>query len=288
MREEFKPHNFGLEALAKIALVNEIVEDYQGQGLRLTLRQLYYQLVRRNTIPNAERSYKNLGNLLSQARLAGLVDWSAIEDRVRQPDKPSEWSSLASLASAAARSYRLPRWADQEHYCEVWVEKDALSGVLSPITYEYHVTLMVNRGYSSQSAMYESAERFKAQDGKELHLFYLGDFDPSGEDMARDVADRLEMFEVYDLDVQKIALNMEQIKASGAPPNPAKMSDSRAGAFVAQHGRNSWELDALPPKQLAGLIRDTLDRYVDREAMDAVIAKEKPDVTKLLKFTKGI
>ncbi len=150
----------------------------------------------RNIIPNVEKSYKNLSNLVSDARLCGLMDWDAIEDRIRQPHIPLEFENLEERVQTALDNYRLPRWRGQENYVELWVEKDALAGVLRPIAGEYHVTLMVNRGYSSQSAMYDSAYRFLDAAGRTQtrHLFYIGDHDPSGEDMVRDIADRMSMF----------------------------------------------------------------------------------------------
>lgn len=156
----FKSVNFRGESLSLIHACELVIDSYQAQGLRLTLRQLYYQLVTKNIIPNTDRSYKNLGNLVADARMAGLLDWDAIEDRVRRPRRASEFSGLADLTEAALRSYRLPRWKGQECYAELWVEKDALAGVLEPLAWEHHVTLMVNRGYSSASAMYEAAQRF--------------------------------------------------------------------------------------------------------------------------------
>ncbi len=151
----------------------------------MTLRQLYYQFVIRNDIVDQEKSYNSLGNLISNARLAGLVDWDAIEDRVRVPRLPSEFENIKELVDTALQIYRLPRWQGQEHYIELWVEKDALSGVLAPLASKYHVTLMVNRGYSSQSAMYEAGMRFCQHADKLCTLFSLGDHDPSGEDMVR-------------------------------------------------------------------------------------------------------
>ena len=144
----FKDIALRSDSLQMISLCNQIIEGYQAQNLKLTLRQLYYQLVSRNAIPNQEKAYKNLGRLVSDGRLAGLIDWDAIEDRVRKPSTPNEFESLESLVNAAIYSYRLPRWRGQNSYVELWVEKDALSGVLAPLADEYHVTLMVNRGYS--------------------------------------------------------------------------------------------------------------------------------------------
>lgn len=147
MKRRFKDINFRSASLDTIEKANEIIKDYAGQGLKLTLRQLYYQFVSKNLLPNTERSYKNLGSLINDGRMAGLVDWDAIEDRIREPVIQSEWSSLESLAASAVRAYRLPRWDGQENYVELWVEKSALAGVLEPLASEFHVTLMVNRGY---------------------------------------------------------------------------------------------------------------------------------------------
>lgn len=288
MKETYRACAFTAESLDRIATADKILTTYAQQGLRLTLRQLYYQFVAHHALPNTERSYKNLGELVSKARLAGKLDWEAIEDRVRQPQEARHWSSPAAFADAAVGAYRLPRWEGQEHYAELWVEKDALAGVLSPLAREYHVTLMVNRGYSSQSAMYESAQRFLAADRDSLKLFYLGDHDPSGEDMVRDVGDRLAMFGVRDLEVRKLALTMEQVRRYKPPPNPAKMTDSRANAYVAEHGRQSWEVDALPPQVLQQIIRDAFDAIVDREAMDVIIEREKRHKDALRRAAKRI
>jgi len=203
MKEFFEGVNFRRDSLGLLGIADQIIEAYQDQGLRLTLRQLYYQLVSRNVIPNVERSYKNLGNLISKGRLAGILDWDAIEDRVRVPRLPNDYANLDELVDAALYSYRLPRWRGQENYVELWVEKDALAGVLQPLAREFHVAMMVNRGYSSQSAMYEASKRFIERNGN--ILLYLGDMDPSGEDMVRDIDDRLFKFGA-DVEVRKIAL----------------------------------------------------------------------------------
>lgn len=289
MRQRFKSVDFKPESLAKIDYCNEVIGRYEEQGLKLTLRQLYYQLVSQNVIPNEERSYKNLGSLVSNARLSGLIDWDAIEDRIREPQTVTEFRDLDHLARTAVAAYRLPRWEDQDAYVELWVEKDALAGVLEPLARDNHVTLMVNRGYSSQSAMYESAQRFlKAEEsGKYLHLFYLGDHDPSGEDMVRDVRDRLAMFGV-EVEVRKLALTMEQIRKHRPPPNPAKVSDSRAAAYIAKHGDRSWEVDALPPEELARIIQRAFSQVIDLHRMDAVKRREEEDKYKLLDLVSSI
>lgn len=291
----FREVNFRAESLALIRRCNAIIAAYQKQGLRLTLRQLYYQLVSANVIPNKERAYQNLSRLVSDGRLAGEIDWDAIEDRVRQPRSMPDWNNLTELVDSALAQFRLPRWENQENYVELWVEKDALAGVLWPIARDYHITLMVNRGYSSQSAMYESAERFlNARDteanglnSRELHMLYIGDLDPSGEDMVRDVEDRLAMFGAA-VNVQKVALTIDQVRAYKPPPNPAKMTDVRAPAYVAKYGNNSWEVDALPPNVLNKIVRDALDELVDSDLMDEVKEKEVEDKKRLRTAVKEL
>jgi hypothetical protein len=289
MKESFVSTNFSPDKLEQIERANEIIANYQAQGLKLTLRQLYYQHVVRNYITNEEKSYKRLGKLLSDARLAGLTDWDAIEDRVRVPVVPSQWDSLEDILESVYASFRLPRWENQSHYAELWVEKDALSGVLRPMAREFHVTMMVNKGYSSQSAMYEASKRFiEAEErGQTTRLFYLGDHDPSGEDMVRDIQDRLETFG-SEVIVTKIALTMPQIVQYNPPPNPAKMSDSRADKYVAKHGAESWEVDALPPEALQDLIREALESVVDAAKMNAVMEREETEKKLLRKAVKNL
>ena len=278
MRHAFISKRFGPVRQGLIAEANRIIEDYQGQGYRLTLRQLFYQMVSRNLLPNTERAYKNLGETISDGRLAGVIDWEAIEDRIRVPRRPPEFEDLADLAETALRSYRLPRWKGQAYYVELWVEKDALAGVLEPLALEAHVTMMVNRGYSSQSAMFEAGLRFRraGQAGRKCVLLYLGDHDPSGEDMVRDVQDRLNLFGA-DVAVIKLALTMAQVQQYNPPPNPAKRSDSRAAGYIERHGASSWEVDALPPEILQRIIRHAFRGLIDAEKVQAVVAREEAD-----------
>jgi hypothetical protein len=276
--ERFRDIQFRRESLLKIEHMVQIIDEYSAQGLRLTARQLYYQFVSRDLIANTPAEYKKLTSLLADARYAGLVDWEAIEDRGRVPDIPAEWSNIQGLVDAALRSYRLPRWRDQENYVELWVEKQALAGVLAPLAHEFHVPLMVNKGYSSASAMYESALRLQERSSRCVpHVFYLGDHDPSGEDMVRDIETRLTEFGVIDLEVHKLALTIEQVRAFNPPPNPAKVTDSRAAAYIAKFGASSWEVDALPPNVLAKIIREAFLGVLDVAKMEAIKKEEERD-----------
>lgn len=274
----FRFTNFRDDRRETINQMIAIVEEYQKQGLRLTARQLYYQFVARDYISNEVKSYKKLTSLLADARYAGLIDWDSIEDRGREPTVWQEYDSIKKMIESRIRFFRLPRWNGQPCYVELWVEKQALAGVLEPLASEYHATLMVNKGYSSASAMFESAQRFIARQDAEQKpiLFYLGDHDPSGEDMVRDIEVRLKEFGVAEIEVEKLALTMAQIEEFKPPPNPTKMTDSRANAYVEKFGNESWEVDALPPDELARIIRAAFERVIDEDALQAV----KDDETK--------
>lgn len=278
----FRPNT--LKLLAKIL---KVVQEYQAQGYRLTLRQLYYQLVVQNIFANEQRNYAKLSTLLGEARMSGLCDWDAIEDRIRVPKFPNEWDDINDAMTTLIEVYRRKRWCDQENYVEVWVEKDALSGVLEPITRDYHVHLLVNRGYSSISAMHDSAIRFRVAEkaGKNCFLLYLGDMDPSGEDMVRDIENRLDELRA-NVDVSKIAITDEQIETYNPPPNPAKLTDPRATTYIAEHGEDSWEVDALPPAVLNEVLTDALENLVDRELYDAQIEQEEKDKEVMGSFAK--
>jgi len=273
----------------KLLVVNNIVDEYKEQGYVLTLRQLYYQLVSRGIIPNQQVEYSKLSSLLVKGRMAGIVDWSSIEDRLRVPYLSYWVTGIQDAIKDTIDYYRLDRQKDQKVYIELWVEKDALSGVLKPITSHYHINLMVNRGYSSCSAMYYSYKRFYTELkglGKEIVILYLGDHDPSGLDMLRDIRNRLDEFGLYDFTVKHIGLTSEQIKQYNPPPNPAKFKDPRAAWYIEQHGETSWEVDALNPSILNELIRENIENLVDMDLFEKQLQQEIKDKKKLKKYMK--
>lgn len=281
MREQFinwRPSTRSLELLGHIL---KILALYAEQGYRLTLRQLYYQMVARDLIPNTVRSYSRIGDLVSNGRLAGIIDWDMIEDRVRVPAVNSHWDSPAQILEAAANSYYRDRWADQENHVEVWCEKDAVSNILEPVCRKWDVVFMANRGYSSQSAMYEAYNRlaYAQSVGKENWIIYFGDHDPSGIDMTRDIRERMGLFlegqGARFHGVQRIALNIDQVKTYNPPENPAKTTDSRYASYVAEFGESSWELDALEPSVLSDLTEKAILRHIDLDAFKAVEEREE-------------
>lgn len=294
-RIKFRDQEFSVDRQERILQINAILSQYEGQ--RVSVRQVYYRLVAAGKIANSDKEYGKVQGLITDARYAGLIDWNAIEDRNRDPLRVAYWSSgSAALIEAAARFHK-DRWITQPFYVEIHCEKAALAGILEPIANDYGITLMVNRGYNSASAMMESAQRIsyyasgnakKGIEPKRPIILYLGDHDPSGLDMVRDIRDRLIEFACPPwLFVRHIALTWEQIQEYNPPPNPAKVTDSRAAAYISQYGDSSWEVDALPPPTLDLLVRAAINAYVDKAAMEKAVANEVLVKKAIEKFTKG-
>lgn len=256
--QQFQSFKFRPDTLIVIERANTIIADYQAQGYQLTLRQLYYQFVSRDLLENTEKNYKKLGGIISDARLAGLIDWDAIEDRTRNLRGLSHWEDPAHIIESAHASFRIDKWENQPNRVEVWVEKDALIGVLERVCDEYDVSYFACRGYVSQSEMYAAAQRLAGyiDGGQDVHILHLGDHDPSGIDMTRDIIDRLEMFlrDTGSANINRLALNWEQVQLYQPPPNPAKATDARFDGYQQKFGDESWELDALEPSVISRLI----------------------------------
>lgn len=272
MKETFIEHKFSKVTRERIALANSILEDLAAQGYRISLRQLYYQLVSKGAIPNSQKEYKKLGDTLNKARLAGLVDWSSIEDRGRSiRGWNGGYLSPADYIGGLENGYFRDWWVGQENYVEVWIEKDALVNVVERPCDRHRVRYFSCRGYSSASEQYQAGKRFLREEaaGRTCHILHLGDHDPSGIDMTRDNREKVHMFSGVPVNVHRIALNMDQVEELNPPPNPAKMTDSRVGDYIRMHGRQSWELDALPPSYIDNLIDTELRNLIDAEAMQA-------------------
>lgn len=273
---------FNADHTAIIERANEIIEEWQDQGYDLTLRQLYYQFISADYFPNTERSYKKLGGILNDARLAGLVDWDCIVDRTRQVRAVPTYDNGGQFLRTKINQYAQNHWRHQPVHIEVWVEKEALSQIVSRAANRYYADFLACKGYVSASAMYEGAQRFNEAyyDDKDCHLIYLGDHDPSGIDMTRDIEDRMDLFEQH-IHVHRIALNRDQIDRYGPPPNPAKVTDSRANGYIAEHGTESWELDALSPSVLESLITEKIESLIDMDEWRAAQRKEQATIRRL-------
>lgn len=270
----YKEIKFQQKSLDLIELVNQVVDEYSAQGYELTLRQAYYQLVARGYIPNNERSYKNIGNLINDGRLAGLIDWHSITDRTRNLRNNDHWNNPQEVIASARYSYLLDKWEGQPNYVEVWVEKDALVDIVGQACRPLDTPYFSCRGYTSQSEMWSAARRFIRQDDRENRIIiHLGDHDPSGIDMTRDIQERLALFGA-DVYVKRVALTMTQIDTYNPPPNPAKLSDSRCRKYIDLYGDESWELDALEPQVITDLITNEVKAFRDDEIYQAVCDRE--------------
>ena len=168
------------------AQASKIIAEYQAQGYTLTLRQLYYQFVARDLIPNTQKSYNSLGTTMTKARMAGLISWEAIEDRNREHH--TFWYNMDEKRALRAlpKYIRADRWKNQDHYVEVWVEKDALGNVIERACNPFYVPYMACKGYLSASEAWRAGQRFleAINEGKDAVLIHLGDHDPSGIDMT--------------------------------------------------------------------------------------------------------
>ena len=273
----YRQHAFRGKSRQLLELVKTIIDEYQEQGFDLTLRQAFYQLVSRGHIPNHEKQYKNLGVLVRNGRLAGLIDWDAIIDRTRGAERNNHFDDPGHILLAAAKQYAIDTRADQDWYVEVWIKKDALVGVIEPVCRELDVTYLSCRGYLSTSEIWQSARRIGAAlaRGQEPVVLHLGDHDPSGIDMTRAIREGLRLFAGREIRVERIALNMEQVDQYQPPPNPAKETDSRYKDYVRRFGPKCWELDALDPRVIVDLIRQAVGQHTDDDKRTALIGRQQ-------------
>ncbi len=276
--EVFKPRKFRAVTLRMIERINAIIEEYQAQGFRLSLRQLHYQFVARDHYANTHANYRLLQRTLHDARMAGDADWDAIEDRSRDTVTYSSWDSPAAILKSAASSYREDLWRDQDYRPEVWIEKDALTGVIGPVCDEYRVPYSSTRGNTSTTFVHETGARIAGhiEAGYTPVVIHLADHDPSGVHMTRDLERRLSIHARDEIEVRRVALNMDQVQRYRPPPNFVKENDRSAGGYRARFGTDEcWELDALAPDVIADLIRREIESLIDRRKLAK--AKKRED-----------
>lgn len=199
----------------------------------MTVRQVYYRLVSSQVIKNSRSQYQAVSNALVAARKEGAIPWAWIEDRLRRPRAVSMWRDIPAFAQTTLAAYRRDIWPTQAGYVEVWLEKDALSGIFEDVLNSFGVTLNVGRGYDGWDSVRNAAVRFA--DGRNGTILYYGDFDPSGEDMVRSLRDRLAFFGCRPT-LLKCALVQDDIARYELPPDFTKATDTRRAGFVATYG----------------------------------------------------
>lgn len=237
----------------------DIIDRYKP----MTVRQVFYQMVGRGLIDKTEAEYKStVVRLLSEMRKDGSLPYYWISDNTRWMRKPSTYDGLGDMLRNAYASYRRSFWESQNAYIEIWLEKEALAGVLMDATAEYDIPLMVTRGYPSISFAYTAADAIREVD-KPVYIYYFGDHDPSGEDITRNVEQVLrERAPDTELYFEKVAVDERQIQLFDLPTRPTKSSDSRSKSFTGE----SVELDAIDPPTLRSLAAETILMHVDRDA----------------------
>ena len=262
-----------------------------GSEQAMTLRQLYYRFVAHDLIENKQSQYQYLSKAIKEARIDGRISWDAIEDRTRSTDA-GDWEKIDPdkrferafdwFTNTPDRHHR-PRWEGQDNYVEVWVEKEALAGVFADVCDELKTVSFPNRGYTSITLLKQAAERFKKralEKGKEPYILYFGDFDPSGQDIERNIRDKLHDTFNVPVNVNRWALTREQIDEFELPPQPAKKADARYESFGKEHGDMAVELDALPPEELRDLIHESVSTYFDNEHYESeVLPREKRETS---------
>lgn len=254
--------------------IRETIRRALAEDNPMTVRQVFYRLVSRSAIAKTEQEYKGtVIRLLGEMRRAKEIPFGWIADNTRWMRKPKSFSSVEQLLRNTAQTYRRAVWDNQPAYVEVWLEKDALAGVLIEETARWDVPLMVTRGYPSLTYLYEAAEAIAAQD-KPTHLYYFGDYDPSGIDIPRKVEQDLREF-AYGAEIhfERVAVTQPQIEALGLPTRPTKKTDSRSKGFEG----DSVEVDAIPPRILRELVRTRIVQHVDDHQLSVMRVAEQSE-----------
>jgi len=275
--EQFIPWKPRAITLTVVEQANVIIDEYFSLGFNLSLRQLFYQFVARAQLENTFREYKRLGTIVRNARDAGLIDWDAIEDRTREVNTHSFWTNPAGIITSAAETYREDLWAEQHYRPEVWIEKDALIGVIEDICAELRVPYFAHRGNNSQTLQYQAGKRFAQYLDLGLIplVLHLADHDPNGVDMTRDNEERLKLYARAEIEVRRIALNLDQVREFNPPPSFVKETDTRTSGYRERFGTDEcWELDALAPDVIANLIRSEIEGLIDQRRWKRAVVSE--------------
>jgi hypothetical protein len=267
------------EMRLRLAGLRSIVADMRP----MTVRQVFYQATVRGLVEKTERGYDKVQIALANMRRAGAMPYDWIVDFTRWQRKPRTFRDVNHALQETSRLYRKDLWASAESYVEIWLEKDALAGVVAPVTYKYDVPLMVARGYASLSFLSEAAEYMEGEE-RPVYIYHLGDFDPSGVNAGEKIEQTLrELAPTAEINFERIAVTPEQIAARNLPSRPTKQSDSRAKGF----GALSVELDAIDPNQLRALVDEAIERHLPPHEYRVLMAAEESERQAINAFVHG-
>lgn len=269
---------------ADIERIREAIYQAVEVDRPMTVRQVFYRLVGLGVIDKSEAEYKQtVCRLLADMRRERVIPFHWIADNTRWMRKPRTYSSLEDALRRTAQTYRRALWADQDVYVEVWLEKEALAGVLVDVTSEYDVPLMVTRGYPSMSYLHSAAEAI-ADCGCPAHLYYFGDHDPSGVDIPRYVEQQLrEYAPEAEIHFHHAAVTPEQIAEYELPTRPTKKSDTRAKNFTGE----SVEVDAISPAELRALATNAIEQHIDADTLERTEMIEFAERETLREIARG-
>jgi hypothetical protein len=234
----------------------------------MTVRQVFYQATVHGLVEKTEAGYNKIQDDLVRLRKAGRLPYHWLADNTRWQRKPETFDSIEQALAETARFYRKSLWREADCYCEVWLEKDALSGVVYPVTSAYDVPLMVARGYASLSFLHSAAEHIRTV-GKPVVIYHLGDFDPSGVNAGEKIESTLrEMAPEAEIYFRRLAVTPMQIFDWDLPTRPTKVTDSRAKSF----GDISVELDAIEPGRLRRIVEEAIEQLMPRHQLNTLKA----------------
>jgi hypothetical protein len=256
---------------AQVGARREALLDIVSEMRPMTVRQVFYQATVRNIVEKSETGYTKVQTDLVEMRKDGSLPYSWLADTTRWQRRPRTFNSVQDALDDTARFYRKSLWADADAYVEIWLEKDALAGVVMPVTSMYDVPLMVARCYASLSFLHSAAVQIVDID-KPTYIYHLGDFDPSGVNAGEKIEQTLkEMAPDADISFMRIGVTPEQISDWKLPSRPTKSSDSRSKGF----GDVSVELDAIPPDRLRMLVESVIECHLPRRQFEILrIAEE--------------
>jgi hypothetical protein len=269
---------------AEVEARREALLDIIDDGKPMTVRQVFYQATVHGIVEKAETGYAKVQTDLTLMRRAGELPYDWLADNTRWQRKPYTFDSVLDALQETARFFRKALWKDIDAYVEIWLEKDALAGVIYPITGEYDVPLMVARGYASLSFLYNAAEYINDLEVP-AYIYHLGDFDPSGINAGEKIEETLrEMAPDADITFERIAVTPEQITEWNLPTRPTKTSDTRSKGF----GNISVELDAIGSNALRALVQETIEQHLSPHQFAVLKAAEQSEREVISRLVGGI
>jgi hypothetical protein len=243
----------GQLAALDAALV-EIVTDQRP----MTVRQVFYRAEVLGLVEKSEQGYDVVQRRLVDLRERSAISWDWITDGTRWIHGVNTYDGLDSFMDDMAGGYRRDAWRDASQRVEIWLEKDALTGVLCPVADKWGLPLYVTRGFASLSYLHQAA-RQAIRDGRPVTILVLTDLDPSGIAIAEHVEEKLRRLAPdVEVVVERLAVNPTQVTKWNLPTRPTKSGDTRARWFVENYGVSCTELDAIEPKALRKLVDDAV------------------------------